>query len=233
MVHVLLYCIYNIKTIVEKRKKKKRAIPMVKRARIVQPLSGSAGFAWPCIEVRMSTIEKGGAGVFATQNLKPGLMFPLIGRSIPEDTFAQMQQNGTCTHCWVTTRGPVDGHPSINPFHNVGNRGLSIAMMINEPTRTKPNCIFKLDHVITARRIRKGEELTIYYGAQYEPIRRRLGYSLDKNKYLDEFYKDLFEMRYPSKAQRDQNISILNRIITVGDHESDEEHDDDNEEGER
>ena len=60
-----------------------------------------------------------------------------------------------------------------------------LAMMINEPTRKKPNCIFKCDHVVVAQPIKEGEELTVYYGNAYDVIRKLKGYNLDNNRYLE------------------------------------------------
>ncbi len=55
-------------------------------------------------------------------------------------------------------------------------------MMINEPTnrRKKPNCIFKLNHVVIAEDIKKGEELTLYYGKHYDEMREKKNYTVSK-----------------------------------------------------
>ena len=72
----------------------------------------------------------------------------------------------------------------------IGNFGLSIAMMLNESTTELHNCIFKYDHVVVMVTVRAGEELTVYYGRDYERTRRAQGYSLAGNDTLDHDYLD-------------------------------------------
>jgi hypothetical protein len=178
---------------------------------ILQPKEkGDRGYTWPALAVRQSQQNVGGGlGVFATRKLKPGIMIPILGHRVA-------QADGL-THGWVyygSIKGAVDGHPSINPYKGVGSFGLSIAMMVNEPTRAKPNCIFKMDHIVIAEPIRKGEELTVYYGKNYELIRRIKGYTLRNNTYLDEPHPKLYDMRYPRSKKRNNNIQQWLDVIT-------------------
>ena len=84
-----------------------------------------------------------------------------------------MDQKGELSHTWVATRlTPVDGNPNINPYKGVGNLGFSLVMLVNELTRRCPNTIFKMDHIVVAKRRRKGQELLINYGSTYESFRR-------------------------------------------------------------
>ena len=81
-------------------------------------------------------------------------MIPILGQFTPfrvnSDDFTAL------THAWEFLLPPkqnkgINGNPSIRPHKGVGTDGLAIAMMVNEPSHTFPNCIFDRDCVITAR----------------------------------------------------------------------------------
>ena len=139
----------------------------------------------------------------------PGLMIPILGKRVA--------QTDGLTHGWLyygSVKGGVDGHPSFANYKGAGSFGLSVAMMINEQTRKKPNCIFKCDHVIIAQPIKKGEELTVYYGKAYDVIRKLKGYNLDKNRYLDAPHPALDDMKCPSSKIRNNNIEYWLNVIS-------------------
>ena len=59
-------------------------------------------------------------------------------------------------------------------------------MLANEPTTSKPNCIFKYDCLITTKPIKTGRELQVWYGPDYDPIRKQKGYlaAIQQNKHI-------------------------------------------------
>lgn len=175
---------------------------------ILQPTKEHGGYTWDGLEVKQSKEKGAGDGVFATRNLKVGTMIPILGKSIDVSRIHEY------THGWTyRTKKAVDGHPSLNPYKKVGNKGLSIAMMVNESTKRKFNCKFKLDHIVVALPIKKGSELTVDYGYGYEPTREQMGYSLDGNKYRDAEYPALLKVKFPSANVRNDNINHWNDVI--------------------
>ena len=90
------------------------------------------GFGWKGLRVREAEQSgiKMGLGVFATRELQQGTLIPVLGRVV--------EQAGT--HVFCINGDQVDGHPAVAPYQKVGNRGLSIAMMVNESNQ--PNCVF-------------------------------------------------------------------------------------------
>ena len=88
-------------------------------------------------------------------------------------------------------------------------------MMVNESTKRKFNCKFKLDHIAVALPIKKGSELTVDYGHGYEPTREQMGYSLDGNKYRDAEYPafNFLKVKFPSANVRNDNINHWNDVI--------------------
>jgi hypothetical protein len=125
-------------------------------------------------------------GVFATRDLPKGTEFPILG-----------DVTGECsrTHSWEkydrsrpkdhqTTC--IDGHPSNDPHKGVANYGLSISMMLNEANN--PNCTFRQsNYVQLVRNVKKGQELTVFYGdgREMQKIRREQGYSISYEKTAD------------------------------------------------
>lgn len=176
------------------------------KATIVEPTTdGTCEFSWYMLEIKKSNEPRAGNGVFATEHLKPGLMFPILGTPVSWEEAHTREENLDFTHGWFFDKileQPIDGDPKIKPYKKIGTFGLAVTMMINEPLYKKPNCIFKLDYVLVAKPIKKGEELTIYYEKDYEPIRKKLGYSLKGNKFLNKFYTHLEDITFPSYEVR-------------------------------
>ena len=186
------------------------------RAFLLQPTKvGECEYIWDGLETK-STVTAG-LGVFATKPLLAGAMIPIIGKKMSESEVEKRKQKHELVHAWIknTLTGPVNGDPSISPYKNVGNYGLSIAMMLNEPSRKKPNCIFKLDHVVVAQRVKAGEELTIFYGDDYKPVRIMKGYALDKNRFYHNapYYNMLEDMKFPSLKDRQKNFDNWMQIV--------------------
>ena len=78
------------------------------------------------------------------------------------------------------------------------------------------NCVFKMDCLITALPIEKGEELKVYYGDWYERHRETKGYSLKDNKNLQYSYTELEKLEhkdYPSAKERKQIYTKWNQIV--------------------
>jgi hypothetical protein len=57
-----------------------------------------------------------------------------------------------------------NGHPSIQPFNNIGSRGLAITMMVNEPISTAPNAIFTADGILITKPIPTHTQIEAFYG---------------------------------------------------------------------
>jgi hypothetical protein len=133
------------------------------------------GYTWEELEIRPT---EHGLGVFATIDLPPGSVIPIIAYPIKRITTKRGTQ-----HVWIRKGGQIlDGHPSIAPYKGIGFKGLAISMMINEPSHKKPNCIFMDDCVLCVKKIKKNDELSVYYGDEYP--REDYKYNLRKNKYL-------------------------------------------------
>ena len=184
-------------------------------------------YDWPMLEVKPSSETGGGNGVFAVETLMPGTMIPILGKPMSENSVRKRIEENTFTHGyqyqWIFNKKGVDGHPRENKFQNVGTFGLAIAMMINESSSNKaPSCIFKMDHVVVAKRIAKGQELTLYYGSAYETIRKRLGYTVKCDSGYH--YKALENVRYPNSKTRKDNYDELFEIIKVCERNKHKEH---------
>jgi len=146
---------------------------------ILQPDWDGKGFYWPDLEIKDT--GKKGKGVFAARDLPEGAEIPILGKIQEEGEYSQ-------THSWQrydrsrpVNHKPqfIDGHPKINPHKGVASFGLSISMMLNESGR--PNCVFRQsNYVQLARDVKKGQELTIFYGNSREmlKIRKERGYSI-------------------------------------------------------
>jgi len=135
---------------------------MKSKVSILEPIEVSpCKYEWQELEVRASQEPGAGDGVFARVNLPAGTVIPILGKIITGEKFAAMEADRTATHVWNYYQNDVivDGNPALN------KHGLNIAMMINEPLKKKPNCVFKLNSVVVARPIKKGEELILHHGS--------------------------------------------------------------------
>jgi hypothetical protein len=143
-------------------------------------------YIWPGLEVHKSVQnDKAGDGVFAVDKIKAGLKIPVMGDNITQTDLEELEKKHEDTHVRLRHRAEgdviaIDGRPSIMPYNGVGGNGMYIAMMINEPARGKPNCIFKGDFVQVAMDIAAGKELTISYGPGGPNGYRRIGYKVSK-----------------------------------------------------
>lgn len=191
--------------------KKKEKVAVLLAPRLERP----CGWVWPGLEVKESGVGGGGGGLFATVDLQPGTMIPLLGKRLSKTQLALQRAKGSLTHGWIYHGGEsgIDGRPEINPYKGVGSFGLAVGMMPNEHTTKKHNCVFKMDHLVTGRKIKAGEELFVYYGEQYEPIRVEKGYSLHRNKHLLAHYPDLDGRKFPSAAERQANFRQLHSLL--------------------
>jgi hypothetical protein len=184
-----------------------------KTATIMQPvIHDKCDYIWNCMFI--SPTQHGGHGVFAVIDIPIATMIPILGDPISRRDI----KSHNSVYCWSHRSRAghtltINGSPNINPRHKVGSFGLAIAMMINEPLNKKPNCVIKLDHIVTSRRIKMGEELTVHYGDAYEDTRARMGYSLSSNRYLNNTNKQLDAYIYPSARTRNENIKHLQQHI--------------------
>lgn len=101
-------------------------------------------------------------------------MVPIVGRETRDEGEAlRLVRENRFTHGYQRADGTyVDGS---------GGGAECVWARANESTRRKPNCVFKMDCLVTARRIRTGEELFVYYGSAFT----RHGYSVSRNRHLE------------------------------------------------
>jgi hypothetical protein len=97
-----------------------------RKAVILKPVREVLGWIWPQLEVKQSKEKGADQGLFAKVDLLPGTVIPYLGK--------RTTKRGT--HIF----NGLDGNPKILPYKGVGNRGLSIAAMANEPVTKKPRC---------------------------------------------------------------------------------------------
>lgn len=184
--------------------------------KIITPVKvGECAFEWKELEVKPSLESDSGDGVFAKQDLPVGTMFPIVGK-LHEGKMAMKVHGWQYISSGFKEPTYIDGDPSINPHKGIGNFGMSIAMMPNERTMGIHNCRFRFDYLIVAEPIKKGDELTVYYGKDYDTVRKQRGYSLENNKTLkkDDYpLDDLEEKEFPDRKKRRKVIDDLNRMI--------------------
>jgi len=183
---------------------------------IMHPVMDTDGcsWSWPLLELK-NTGDSRGLAVFAKENIRAGTMIPILGHVLTKLESYDIVARRGLSHGYMYRNMAIaiDGNPRLNPRHNIGNFGLSVAMMLNEPSRKKPTCKFKMDHVVTGKSIKKGEELTIWYGDSYENIRKAHGYSLKSNPHLRKPYPELINRTFPTAAIRRANIDTLHEAI--------------------
>ena len=159
--------------------KKKRRSPRTPPPTILSPLRQRNGtYHWPHISTGTSKQRNNaGKGLIydakAAKRLPANTYIPIIGRLMTRSSLAEMNPAAR-THIWAYTGrlselGLANGNPETDPTsaHHAAAKGLGIAMMANEPSGGRPNCIFKRNCLVTTRPIVPGEELTVYYGSDY------------------------------------------------------------------
>jgi hypothetical protein len=166
---------------------------------ILEPTVLEGKYNWDGIEVKQSTHGK---GVFATKTLKKFTCIPILGHVLKSSLDALNYKS----HYWKMAghgkKGTlIDGHPSIN------TDGRNIGMMLNEPHKGGPNCIFWKDLVVTIKPLKVGTELFVYYGSMYP--RALFNYKLTKSvttksqalsdKVLDSKAFEIFDNRLKTK----------------------------------
>ena len=149
--------------------------------------------------------------MFASVDLTPGTIIPILAKKITQAEFDKLKKSHTAIHIWDYYQSKdniiLNGDPKLN------THGLNISMLINEPSKKMPNCIFKLNSIVVAMPIKKGEELYVYYGRAYEPVRKKMGYSLEGNKHLEAHYPDMDKIKaWPSKERR---WRVIHRWLAV------------------
>ena len=177
---------------------------------ILQPNWDGEGFVWPDLELKVA--GKKGLGVFAARDLPKGTAIPILGEKKEERYCTNRHNIGYYDKSRPGTgfRGCIDGDPTQHPYKDVGYFGLSIAMMLNEAS--KPNCAFReSNYVQLVRKVKKGQELTVYYGDSRDmtKIRKDQGYSISHDP--DTVIKP-DEVGTP--AQRVQNFKFWMGIIS-------------------
>ena len=135
-------------------------------------------YEWPGLAVRTSPTLAGIMGVLAEpgegKTIPAATYIPLLGRRIRARHLDRItsEMRHVDPYCGkMEERGAVDGNPSHHPHQGVGCKGLAIALMVNEPKRGPPNCIFKRNCLVTTCDIPHGAELTVYYGPSIHYVR--------------------------------------------------------------
>lgn len=143
-------------------------------------------YSWPGLELKQDTNK--GKGVFATKKIPEGMLIPYLGNVVSPKCIQRLRNSYT-TKANMKRYGAefvkkrfqflselnkfllIDGY-TTNPFEEK----LFIASFINEPSpHQKTNCTmiclldktFNCNFIMTTKEIRKGEELTVYYGPLY------------------------------------------------------------------
>jgi hypothetical protein len=180
------------------------------KAKILEPIpDGNDAFVWAQFEVRKSQFGDF-MGVYAKQNIAKFTVIPILGmeEEIPSNK----------THIWV--RSPtvrVNGHPSLYPHNEIGNFGLSIVMLINEPSQGSPNCVFRGNSCLIQRPLQAGEELTIYYGDGEDYVRLPQAYkdAIENNGKVSWIAPDLYKAEFSTaKIYKKYNLWLNDRIDT-------------------
>ena len=171
--------------------------------KIIEPKKVGEKYVWSELEVRKSGEPGGGNGVFARVALSAGTMIPILGIRIKPAKVAILKKQNKATHISEYRGLIINGDPEIN------KTGLNIALLVNEPSKTKPNCVFKLGFLVVAQSIKPGGELTVFYGNDYG----RVGYSLAGNRHLDGEYPAMD--RIQTWATADERAAIINKWLTI------------------
>ena len=106
-----------------------------------------------------------GNGLIAKTAIDRGTMIPILGR-ISKECILPTHSRSHLYKSDKTNGGYyLDGHPDIQPHRGIGSRGLAIALMANEPTRTsKANAYFSCGYLIIRKNLKAGEEILVVYG---------------------------------------------------------------------
>jgi len=163
-----------------KRKRHKKAMT------IMEPSSSTRNpgcFEWTHMTIKPARDGSAGNGLFAKTLIAKGTMIPILGRMSSEF----ITPAHTRSHFYKSdkTLGNIyiDGHPNIQPHKGIGSRGLSIALMANEPGRaSKANAYFACGYLIIRNDVKAGKEITVVYGQlgtqEHVQRRERVGYEL-------------------------------------------------------
>ena len=124
-------------------------------------------YTWTDIQIRNAGQGRG-KGLFSIQNDIQGLLIPILGDRITDETLIDLEKQGLASHTWSFSRtthikqyikGAINGLAS-DPSKPTSS--LYVAMMIYEPiTGKEPNCIFKQGHILVTKNPGKNNELTI------------------------------------------------------------------------
>ena len=141
--------------------------------------------------------------IVTAEELKPGTLIPILGALNRKNGV-----NGHRTHAYRNSHLSnltVDGNPNIEPYQGVGSRGLSIAMMANEPNRTSDaTATFTHDYLRITRKLVKGDEITVVYAGQAEmkDTRRRQGYVVLEDSQEEKESKSHKQSAFPDPGHK-------------------------------
>ena len=175
-----------------KRIRRTKRAPTIEFPRLTK--QGKFSWAHTGIAAVASKKKNKGQALAATKPIATGTMFPILGipvtNKLLHDLATKHPHGLGCEHAWKY-QGPrhpagIVGGPHLLPHNGVGCLGAAIVMLANEPTASKPNCIFKYDCLITTKPIKAGQELQVWYGPDYDPIRKQKGYfaAIQQNKHI-------------------------------------------------
>lgn len=134
-------------------------------------------YEWPDLEVRLSQNPKAGFGLYAKTSLHKNTFIPYYGTEVKRKLVKSDDDNVYLVE--IEPNFYIDGSPENRDVSTgtvrLGENGKSIAAMANEPARGHmANAVLvtmgerhqvtgAFVHLITTRRIRRGEEITADY----------------------------------------------------------------------
>lgn len=138
---------------------------------------GDNGYEWPDLEVKLSQNPKAGFGLYAKTSLHKNTFIPYVGTELKRKLRESDDDNVYLVE--IEPEFYIDGSPDERNLKTgtirLGQNGKAIASMANEPPRGHmANAVLvtmgerhpvtgAFVHLITTRRIRRGEEITVDY----------------------------------------------------------------------
>lgn len=141
------------------------------------PVRHEKAFEWPDLEVKLSRNPKAGFGLYTKTTLQKNTFIPYYGHELRRKLIEADDANVYLVE--IEPDFYIDGSPDARDVSTqtiqLGLNGQSIAAMANEPPRGEmANAVLvtmgerhpvtgAFAHLITTRRIRRGEEITVDY----------------------------------------------------------------------
>lgn len=146
----------------------------------VKELDGS--YSWPDLQVKLSNNSKAGFGLFAKTTLHKNTFIPYYGQEVRRPLTKEDDKNVYLVE--IEPNFYIDGTPELRDVFNrhikVGSNGKAAAAMANEPASgERANAVLvtmgllhpvtgAYAHLITTKRVRSGEEITVDYNFTHD-----------------------------------------------------------------